>query len=489
MLFVPVMVFSACGKDNSGGADDKFYGITVSGEFPQGVRIVNLSNNSVKEGEDFEFHIVLQENNDIGTVKVFGNGIELVSFKSETTDDGVCYFYRILNVSKDVVITFTGTTEQAGYEMSGIWVDNSNVSKIDDKNINNFLVDVNITSGSGDSASSSSLNFDSMEDFKQYVKSKTFDCSVGCNSVITICVYSKDNCESFVDGWIYLDGNMVVPYTKVETENIEGAEVRYLKAQYILYITDNTQVYFYENAVVRSGEIPLSVCVADNIETNNYNSPRIVLKDESGVTIQDYTELKNATTINAYIENINEVWKPIFDNPNLEYSLSNGDAKFVFEAGEYVSDSGSYIFKNVGRPYDRGTFANFTLYITNAKELILADSNYSKISVTRKNIDRYTLFDGEFISIAGEGEYWYSKCANNMFVNIKNNFTKIQIELSNDAGDTKTITLALTNKKQDITDGYTFSRYRVEENYKIYQISYNGSGIFYNNIKLTALEA
>ena len=488
MLFVPVMILSACGKGDNGDANDKFYGITISGELPQGVMSIIPDNNNVREGEDLNFYIELQKLYTIGTLKVLCNGIEVVSFKSENTSNGNRYFYCISNISEDVVITFTGATEEAEYEISGIWVDNSGVAKTDDKDINNFFVDMYIASGSEDSSMSSYFNFSSMTDFKQYIKSKTFDRSVCYNDVISLWVYSKDNCESFVDGWIYCNNSAIIPETEVKTENIEGTEVRYLKAKYNLYITDNTEIYFYEEAVVRSVEIPVSICVIDGIETKNYSSPRIVFKNEEGLTIGDYVELKKAETINVYIENVSDVWKPIFDNPNLEYSLSLGNDKFVFEEGEFVSDRGNYIFKNVSLPYDRGTFANYTLYITNAKDLILADNNYSKISVIKENIIGYNLSENEFINIKSEGKYYYSKCANNMFVNIKNNFTKIKIELSNDAGETKTVTLALTSKKQDITDGYTFSRYRLENNYNVYQISYNGTGTFYNNIKLTALE-
>ena len=77
-----------------------------------------------------------------------------------------------------------------------------------------------------------------------------------------------------------------------------------------------------------------------------------------------------------------------------------------------------------------------------------------------------------------------------MFVDAYNKYTKIQIELSNDDGETETITLQLpsNSKEQSIIGGNTISRYGLENNYKKYIISYDGIGIFYNNIKLTALE-
>lgn len=489
ILLIPLILMSACGYDNNG--DNKHCNVSISDQLPQGISSACvIDGQNVSKGEDVEFVITFSNLYEIGDLKVLGNGVELVNYEKRNTDNGIEYYYRIANITEDVIITFSGSLKFAEYNVTGNWVDNLESSKTDDKDIKDFFVDMEIESVNGNASMGSKSNFESVAKFKEYIKSNKFNRTVFCNDIITFCVYSKDNCESFVDEWIMCDGVAIIPETQVKTEIIQETEVRYLMARYTIYITGNTNIYFYEKAIVRSVEIPVSKCVVDGIKTNENFSPKIVLKDESGLEIKDYITLKEKETVDAYIENISDVWRPLFNNPSLEYSLSYYEQKFEFKAGEYVSNKGDYVFKSVGKPYDRGTFANFTLYITNAKELIMSDSNYKKITIETNNVIGYSMFENEYISIDDDGKYCYTECSNHMNVRIKNNYTKIKIEFSNDWGDEKIVTLDLpiNGKEQDVTGGYTISRYRLEDTYKIYTIYYKGTEIFYNHINITALE-
>lgn len=492
MFFVSALVLSACGKDNKGGGDSKFYSISISGQMPQGVTEISLlDGHNVREGETVEFSIRLQNRYTIGDLKLFGNGVELVSCNSQSTDNGEIYYYRIVNISENVVITFTGSVKSANYNLSAIWSDYNNTNpKSDDKKIEDFFIDMTISSTSGGSDTGATYSFDSISEFKNYLKSDTFYSAVKFGDAFSFTIYSKDNYESFVDDWIVCNGNAVVPYAINSFENIGGTEVGFLKAQYNVYVEGDTSIYFYEEEVVRSAEIKKTVVSVDGINVKDANLPKLVLKDENGIDIETYAGLKTAGTINAYIENINDVWRPLFNDKNLKYRLLNSEYKFEFVAGEYASDKGSFVFKSVGKPYDHGTFAYFTMYIENAKELILNSSNYKKMSITKNNIKKYNMFESDYINVEGEGEYCYVQCKNNMFVDIYDKYKKITITLSNDAGDTKTVTINLptSSKAQEIITGYSISRYSTENGYKKYFIGYDGTSMFYNNIELIALE-
>lgn len=490
LFFVSIFVFSACNKRGNGG-HDKYYSINITGQLPQGVSGTTfLNGNSIKEGENAEFTIGLLNNYLIGDLKVFGNNDELLSYKSESTVTGMVYYYRITNVRENVEITFSGAVESRSYSILGRWVDFNNTSpKDDDKDIENFFVDMVVLSASGNSTATINYHFDSMLNFKEYLSSDVFYSSGFLGDTIQFTIYSIDDCESYVDDWIIYNDKAVTPYATMVSENNDGVEKSYLKAQYNVYIEEDTTIYFYEKEIVRSAEIKETVCIINDIDMDDATLPRLVLKDETGTKIDTYAKLKTAGTINAHIENVSDVWRPIFKNSNLIYNLSLTDFKFEFKEGEYASDKGSFVFKNVDIPYNRGTFVNYTLEIENIKEIILNSSNYKKMSITKNNIKSYNLFDNDYINIEGEGEYCYVQCKNNMYVDVYNNYTKIQITLSNDIGETKTLTLNLptSSKAQTLTDGYTISRYRMENNYNKYLISYDGTSTFYNNIEFTAL--
>ena len=489
ILLVPLFLLSACNNNNDPGG--QFCSVSILGQPPQGVTQTSLLNgHSVAKGENVEFSITLNDTYTIGDLKVLGNGVELVSFESQSINGGEVYYYRIENIQEDVVITFTGYPKRASYSIATSWVNNTDSTQSGDKNVEDFAVDVEIMSVSEGSTANVKYEFDSISDFKDYLDSDTFYSSGYFGDVISFTIYCKDDYESFVDDWIICNDEAVISESSRESEIIDGVEVGYLKAKYNVCITKNTTIYFYEKEIVRSAEIKDSTCELSGITEKDVNLPKIVLKDENGDRIKRYADLKTASTINAYIENINDVWRPLFNNANLEYQLEVFEDRYVFKNGEYVSDQGSFVFENVGIPYNRCTKAYYTLYLNNVKELILNESNYKKMSITANNIKKYNIFEGNYIYIEGEGQYCYVQCKNKMLVDAYNKYTKIQIELSNDDGETETITLQLpsNSKEQSIIGGYTISRYGLENNYKKYIISYDGTGVFYNNIKLTALE-
>lgn len=479
-IFVPVLFFSACG-DKNGDGGKATYSIAFSEQTPTGVSRLNIANPVVEKSANVTFYIVIMPGYSKGTMKVLCNGTELTEFKTENTDGSTYLYYEIKNITEDKTITITGTLTHAAHNVKGIWVSNNATAKPDDKKLEDVHVDMEINSPTGDSETGTSMSFVA-NGFKDYITEKMLDeIEYIHNDYITFSVYAKDNYESFVDNFIVCNGERLQPYTKII--NNEGTP--YLKATYTIYITADTTVYFYESEIVRSVELATTRIQVEGVQYNT-NFPQIVLRDENNVVIENYVDLKNANTINAYIENVTDVWKPILENPALTYSLSNLDLKFEIE-------DGNYIFKNVQYPYSVATIANYTLTITNAKDLIRNSNEYSKIELTKQNIQNSQPFSTEYITINDDGNYYYKFAKNTFKLIISKDYSRLQIELSNKFGDSENVTIVLSSGLINIVEGYTikedFSNPTQSDKVRQFLISFNGNGTFYNKIKLTALPA
>ena len=474
------LFFSACKKD---GSEPKTYSITFeNNQTISGIFVYNIETPEVKEGEDATFYIGLQSGYDKGELKVLCNGSEMIETETEIKNALLYLYYTISNVTENKIISLTGTLERNKYSLSVIWNPYSSM-EIEDKKLEDFFVDLTISSSSDGSSDDTILNLKA-PGFKEFMSSDEFNIPFYYNDTVTISVYAKDDCESYVDGFIMYNVENLEPCLEKATETIKGTDVSYLKATYSFVVTSNSDIVFYESAIIKSTDIAKNYVEIDGIEANS-NTPEIVMRNDDGEKITTYLELKNAKTVDVYIENVSNIWKPILANHALQYSLSNTGSKFVVEDGNYV-------FKNAGKPYEVSTLIKYTLTITNAKDLIMNSGDYSKIKILHKNIYSITTFADEVIHIDGEGNYYHTENENNIVFDIKNEYTKLEVNLSNTFGEYVTIIVPLNDYPQTINENYTFSKYINFSHYDStttqYVLHFDGKGTFYSSISITAIQ-
>lgn len=256
MLLVSFVSLTACGNKNDGGdSKPKTYTVSSSEQNVVGVQQLVIENSEVKESEDSSFYLILKAGYEKGTLSVLCNGTELVETRVENKNDSLYLYYKITNITENKIITFTGTTTIKKYYVSVVWNDFLDAIEANDKDINNFFVDMKFESSIGEDENSTFYNFEA-KDFKDYIKSNMISSVFFYyGDTITITVYAKDNCESFVDGFVLYNSETLKPSSEKVTETINGSEVSYLKAKYTFNIIGDTSLTFYEQAIVRSNKV------------------------------------------------------------------------------------------------------------------------------------------------------------------------------------------------------------------------------------------